>query len=60
MTSITTFLAEVRVELGRVAWPTRRQLAVYTAVVLGVSFALAIFLGALDAGFAAALNLIIK
>lgn len=49
MTSITTFLSEVRAELGRVSWPTRRQLLVYTGVVIGLCVAVAIYLGGIDA-----------
>lgn len=52
MTSITTFLREVRVELGKVSWPTRRQLFRYTGVVIGLCLFFALFLGALDSVFA--------
>lgn len=45
---ITTFLKEVRVELKKVNWPTRKQTVKYTLIVIGVSFAVAIFLGGLD------------
>jgi len=45
---ITTFLKEVRVELKKVNWPTRKQTIKFTLIVIGVSFAVAIFLGGLD------------
>jgi preprotein translocase subunit SecE len=45
---ITTFLKEVKVELKKVNWPTRKQTVKYTLIVIGVSFAVAIFLGGLD------------
>jgi len=51
MTSITSFFREVRVEMGKVSWPSRRQLILYTLVVLGLSFFIAIYLGALGALF---------
>ena len=40
------------VELGKVSWPTRNQLIRYTGVVLGLCLFFAIYLGALDSGFA--------
>jgi len=48
MTSITQFLKEVKVELAKVSWPTRNQTVVYTIVVIGISFFLAVYLGLLD------------
>lgn len=45
---IVTFLKEARVELKKVRWPTREETIRYTAGVVVVSAALAIFLGALD------------
>lgn len=59
MASVAQFLQEVRVELGRVAWPTRQQLILYTGVVVGMSVAFAVFLGALDALFGYVLGLVI-
>ena len=48
MDKITTFLKEVRVELAKVSWPTRKQIIVYTAVVIGLSLFFAVILGVLD------------
>ncbi len=48
MNKITTFVKEARVELRKVNWPTREQTIKYTALVVGLSLAVAIFLGALD------------
>ncbi|MFA6193998.1 MAG: preprotein translocase subunit SecE [Parcubacteria group bacterium] len=48
MNKITTFIKEARVELRKVNWPTREQTIKYTALVVGLSLAVAIFLGALD------------
>jgi preprotein translocase subunit SecE len=59
MTKIIDFLREVRVELGKVAWPTRRQLITYTGIVVAMSLAMAAFLGGLDAVFGYLLNLVI-
>ncbi len=53
---ITTFLKEVRLEMKKVNWPTRQQTIRYTLIVIGVSVAVAAFLGALDFIFTALLN----
>ena len=45
---IITFLKEVKVELKKVNWPTKQETVKYTLIVIGVSFAVAIFLGGLD------------
>ncbi len=42
------FLKEVRIELKRVTWPTRKQTVKYTFIVIGFSVAVAAFLGGLD------------
>lgn len=46
------FLKEVHVELKRVTWPTRQQTIKYTLLVIGLSLAVAAFLGGLDFLFA--------
>lgn len=56
MDRFITFLREVRVELGKVSWPSRQQLMAYTGVVLGLCLFFAIFLGGLDTVFAWILN----
>jgi len=45
---ITTFLKEVRLEMKKVNWPTRQLTLRYTLIVIGVSVAVAIYLGTLD------------
>lgn len=42
------YFREVRSELKHVSWPTRRLTAIYTAVVLGLSLAVAVYLGLVD------------
>jgi len=42
------FLKEVRLELKKVTWPTRRETIRYTMTVIGFSLAVAAFLGGLD------------
>ena len=48
MERIINFLKDVRTELAKVSWPTRQQLVQYTLVVLGLSLAIAVFLGGID------------
>jgi len=48
MNKIISFIKEARVELRKVNWPTREQTIKYTALVVGLSLVVAIFLGALD------------
>jgi preprotein translocase subunit SecE len=47
-TKITNFLKETRVEMKKVNWPTRKETIKYTLIVIGLSFAIAFFLGGLD------------
>jgi len=47
-TKITTFLKEVRLEMKKVNWPSRQETIRKTMVVIGISVAIAIFLGAID------------
>ena len=48
MNKITNFLKEVKVELAKVSWPTRKEIVIYTAVVIGLSLFFAVILGVLD------------
>lgn len=53
------YFKEVRAEMKHVSWPTRRQAVVYTAVVIGVSLAIAAYLGILDYVFTLGIQKII-
>ncbi len=55
-TKIATFLKEVRIEMKKVNWPTREETIRYTLIVIGVSVAVAIFLGGVDFLFTTLLN----
>jgi len=48
MNKAISFIRESYEELRKVSWPTRNQTINYTLVVIGVSVAVAVFLGALD------------
>ncbi|MCK4520545.1 preprotein translocase subunit SecE [Candidatus Parcubacteria bacterium] len=53
---IITFLKEAKLELKKVNWPTRKETVRYTLIVVGISIAVAIFLGGLDVIFSDLLN----
>lgn len=48
MNRIIQFLKEAKAELMRVNWPTKKQAINYTLIVIGISLAVAAFLGSLD------------
>ena len=48
MTKFIAFLRDVRLELAKVSWPTRSETIRATLIVVGMSAAVAIFLGAWD------------
>ncbi len=45
---LTTYIRECRQELTKVLWPSKQQLRDHTLLVIGVSIAVAAFLGAID------------
>ena len=53
------YFKEVRAEMKHVSWPTRRITIVYTTIVVAVSLAVAIYLGALDYIFSLVLQHVI-
>ncbi len=57
---IINFLKDVKLEMKKVDWPTRRNAIRYTVIVVGVSLGVAIFLGSCDAALNKILNLLLK
>ena len=53
------YLKDVQSEMRHVSWPTRSQTIAYTSVVIGVSVATALYLGAWDYIFSAIIQKII-
>lgn len=51
MIKLTTYIKESLAELKKVSWPTKNQTQNYTLLVIGLSLAMALFLGALDTIF---------
>ena len=58
--NIISFFGEVRTEMKKVNWPTKKETIKNTAAVLGISFIVAIFLGGLDLIFTKVLNIFIR
>lgn len=56
MSKLVTFLHDVKIELSRVNWLTRKQTIQYTVAVIAASLVVAVFLGALDGVFGFVLN----
>ena len=57
---IVRYFKETRAELRKVTWPTRREATNLTLIVLGVTVAMAIFLGAVDLLFATLIRLLVS
>ncbi|MBI2063212.1 MAG: preprotein translocase subunit SecE [Candidatus Yanofskybacteria bacterium] len=56
MNRLIIFLNDVKIELARVSWPTKKQTTQYTLVVILMSVAVSLFLGGWDAIFGFVLN----
>jgi preprotein translocase subunit SecE len=60
MDKLINYLKEAVAEMKKVTWPTRKETYNYTLLVIGVSLATAIFLGALDLIFSTGIEKIIN
>ena len=57
---VTQFLKEVRFELKRVTWPSRKETVAGTMVVLIIVFIAASFLGIVDIGLSKLMRLVLS
>jgi len=57
---LTKFLKEVRVEIGKVTWPSRDELIGSTWVVIIISVAFAIFVWLIDLSLSRILDLVMR
>ncbi len=57
---VKDFLREVRIELKKVTWPSRKETIAATGMVIILSVLVAFFLGLLDVGLAKAVGIILK
>lgn len=60
MNKLTIYIKSSIEEMKKVTWPTKKETQNYTFLVIGISLAVAAFLGALDYIFTIGLELIIK
>lgn len=60
MNKISEYIKSSINEMKKVAWPTKKETYSYTLMVIGVSLAVALFLGALDYVFGWLLGIFIK
>jgi preprotein translocase subunit SecE len=56
---VKSFLESVKIELGRVTWPTRKETVATTGVVVVIIFLISIYLGACDLVLAKLMRLIL-
>jgi preprotein translocase subunit SecE len=56
----TRFLREVRAELRKVMWPSRRETFMFTAVVIGSVVVISTLIWVVDSAFSQLLSLVIK
>lgn len=57
---LTNYVKASVAEMKKVTWPTKKETYNYTLLVIGISLAVAIFLGALDYIFSLGLEYIIN
>ena len=56
---LTTYIRDTKTELKRVVWPSRQETLKHTLAVIGISVAVAVFLGVLDILFQYVLEIFI-
>jgi preprotein translocase subunit SecE len=59
-TKAAQFLREVKVELKKVAWPSRKQTIGSTAVVIALVMIISIFLGVVDFGISSLIRIVLQ
>ena len=59
MQKVKSFLDSVKIELGKVTWPTRKETVATTGVVVVIIFLISIYLGACDLVLAKLMRLIL-
>ncbi|MFH0923933.1 MAG: preprotein translocase subunit SecE [Candidatus Falkowbacteria bacterium] len=60
MNKLTKYIAGSIEEMKKVTWPTKKETYSYTLLVIGISLAVAVFLGVLDYIFSFGVELIIN
>ena len=60
LTTALQFLREVKIELKKVTWPTRKQTIGSTAVVIVLVLIISIFLGIVDVGLSSLIRVVLQ
>ncbi len=60
MSKLVNYIKESIKEMKKVTWPTKKETYHYTVLVIGISLAVALFLGGLDFLFTKSLAMIIN
>lgn len=60
MDKLVKYINDTASELKQVSWPTQHQAIMYTALVIGISAIVAMFVGAFDYGFSKIIESIIN
>lgn len=60
MKSLFTYLRNVRGELAHVVWPDKKQAMIHTALIIGISAVVALYLSGLDYVFSGVINRLIS
>ncbi len=60
MDKLTKYFRDTAAELKQVSWPSQHQALLYTALVIGVSAAVALFVGLVDFIFSQGISLLVK
>ena len=59
MQNVKTFFDSVKIELGKVTWPTRKETAATTSVVIVIVFIISFYLGLCDVVLSKLMRLIL-
>ena len=59
MSSLLQYMRDTRAEMKNTNWPSPRQTTIYTALVIGISIAVALYLTIFDTASIYALNALI-
>lgn len=58
--NVFAYLKEVKIELGKVTWPTRADSTHLTLIIIGASLIVGLYIGGLDYIFTSLLGLFLK
>jgi preprotein translocase subunit SecE len=60
LTKITNFIGEVKLELAKVSWSSRKELIGASTVVIAITVIMAVYVGAIDLGLSRLLAFLIR